>query len=134
MSVYLALLFFFQSSIRTIFFFFFLLYKSLIYFSFIIPCPKRCLMFYYFCFKYYFEDWFWIFVFVWTNYYFEIMDYDSLSFGYTEIKLNTSWERRGGGDWENFERVSWPHLPSLRDRHTQEYIWYLYLYFRMPKM
>ena len=49
-------------------------------------------MFYYFRFKYYFEDWFWIFVFVQTNYYFEIMDNDSLSFGYKGINLSASWE------------------------------------------
>ena len=34
------------------------------------------------------------------------MNNDSLSFGYTEIKLNAGWEGRGGGNRENFERVS----------------------------
>ena len=59
------------------------------------------------------------------------MDNDSLSFDYTEIKLNAGWEGRGGGDMESFGLVSCPHLPSL---WGQEYIRYLYLYFKMPKI
>ena len=60
------------------------------------------------------------------------MDNDSLSFGYTEIKLNAVWEGQGGGIGAK--------LPSVcrgcicLDRLILEYIRSSYLYFRMPKL
>ena len=49
-------------------------------------------MFYNFYYKYYFKDWFWISIL--TNYYFEIIDNDSLSFGYTEINVDSTRQDR----------------------------------------